>query len=335
MMDPPLVPPHLPKDHPLVTRDYSLFTPSINAMVAGIGQWLDDQMDGGVVFGPSRFGKSSGVDNWLGSMLTERCGQVIPLIIWSHSECSSAGIMYGSLLHAAHYGLAGDVRTSLQRKHQLIEKVVHLAVEGGGRFVVLVIDESQGMTAREWLWLVEIHSLLEKERIRLMVISIASVQIFDQPMALALTGGAHAAARFMLSQCRFLGISSEEELEFVLSGYDTGTDWPRGSGISFTKGVAPLAWEKGFRMAECAALIWETMVKELPSGYSGPMEFPMKTISQVSRNLLLRIASGADPLSVISHSSIRDVVIYCGHKQLMSIVGAAAPRLLRGKKIES
>ncbi|SFU89529.1 hypothetical protein SAMN04489707_103242 [Paenacidovorax caeni] len=330
-MESPLVPPHLPKDHPLVTRDYSLFTPSINAMVAGIGQWLDDQMDGGVVFGPSRFGKSSGVDNWLGSMLMERCGQIIPLIIWSHSECSFAGIMYGSLLRSANHGLANNVRNSLQRKHQLIEKVVNLAFEGGGRFVVLVIDESQGMTEREWLWLVEIHSLLEKERIRLTVISIASVQIFDQPMALALTGGAHAAARFMLSQYRFLGISSEDELEFVLLGYDSGTEWPKGSGISFTEGVAPLAWSKGFRMADCASLLWKTMVDELPPGYSGPMEFPMKTISQVSRNILLRIASGADPLSVVSKSSIREVVTYCGHKQLMSIVGAVAPRLLRGK----
>lgn len=331
MIGVPLVPPHLAKDHPLVTRDYSLFTPSINSMISGIARWLDDQMDGGVVFGPSRFGKSSGVDNWLGSMLTERCGQSIPLIIWSHSESTAAGTLYSNLLRAASHGLAKAVRGSAQRKHQLIEKIVHLAFEGGGRFVVLVIDEAQGMTEREWLWLVEIHSLLEKERVRLTVISIASVQIFDQAIGLALTGGAHAAARFMLSQYRFSGIPSVEELEFVLMGYDSGTEWPNGSGISFTAGVAPTAWSNGFRMAECATLLWETMVNELPSGYSGPQEFPMKTIAQAGRNILLRIASGANPSMVISRDSLREIVTDCGHKQLMSIVGAVAPRLLRGK----
>lgn len=332
MSDVPLIPPHLPRDHPLVTRDYSLFTPSINAMIVGISHWLDDQMDGGVVFGPSRFGKSSGVDNWLGSLLAERCEQNIPLIIWSHSESSAAGTLYSNLLRAANYGLAKAARSSAQRKHQLIERFVNLAFEGGGRFVVLVIDEAQGMTEREWLWLVEIHSLLEKERIRLSVISIASVQIFDKPMGLALSGGAHAAARFMLAQYKFIGISSADELEFVFGGYDSGTEWPKGSGVSFTAGVAPSAWQIGFRMSECAAALWDIMVDELPAGYTGPHEFPMKTIAQIGRHILLRIASGADPKTVISHESLCGIVANSGHKQLMSIVGASAPRLLRGKK---
>ena len=331
METPPLVPLHLPRDHPLVTRDYSLFTPSIDSMSARVAQWIDDQMDGGVVYGPSRFGKSSGVDNWLGSMLTERCGQNIPLIIWSHSDCTSSGALYSHILRAANFGLVKETRNSVQRKHQLIERIVHLAFEGGGRFVVLVIDEAQGMTEREWLWLVELHSVLEKEKIRLTVISIASVQIFDQPVGLELTGGAHAAARFMLSSFKFSGISSELELQFVLEGYDTGTEWPLGSGISFTEGVAPVAWANGFRMTQCAPLLWEMLVHELPLGYSGPLEFPMKTVAQACRRILLRIASNADPQTVTSRESFREIIAQCGHRQLMSIVGAVAPKLLDGK----
>ena len=56
----------------------------------------------------------------------------------------------------------------------LIERLAQLAAQGGGRFVVLVIDEAQGMTQREWMWLVELHSLLEKQRIRLCVFAIGS-----------------------------------------------------------------------------------------------------------------------------------------------------------------
>ncbi|MFS9599323.1 hypothetical protein, partial [Klebsiella variicola] len=69
----------------------------------------------------------------------------------------------------------------------LIERLATLAMQGGGRFVVLVIDEAQGMTQREWLWLVQIHSQLAQHRIRLCVISIASLQFFDEPVSMSLS----------------------------------------------------------------------------------------------------------------------------------------------------
>ncbi|MFN7664046.1 MAG: ATP-binding protein, partial [Inhella sp.] len=55
----PLVPAHVPRNHPVVTREYSLFTPAIATMVDRVAGWIDDQVDGATIFGPSRFGKSS------------------------------------------------------------------------------------------------------------------------------------------------------------------------------------------------------------------------------------------------------------------------------------
>jgi hypothetical protein len=78
-------------------------------------------------------------------------------------------------------------RTALDRQHMLVERWMALAAHGGGRFVVLVIDEAQGMTQREWLWLVELHSLLEKQRTRLCVFSVASLQFFDEPMGIVVS----------------------------------------------------------------------------------------------------------------------------------------------------
>jgi hypothetical protein len=219
----------------------------------------------------------------------------------------------------------------LARLHMLIERIVYLAYQGAGRFVVLVIDEAQEMTQREWLWLVQLHSLLEKERVRLCVFSIASVQIFDEPVGMALSGGAHAAARFMLEQEKFSGLTSIEELEYVLSGYDEQTEWPPGSGLSFTAGVAPKAWEQGFRMESCALALWNAMVEGLPQHYVGPQEFPMKTIAQASRHILLRLAREKDPTEVTSKKSLAKIVDGCGHRQLMALVGAVAPRRLKGK----
>lgn len=331
----PLFPPHLPRDHPVVTRDYSLFTPSIDTMVSTVAQWLDDQVEGGTIYGPSRWGKSNAVDHWLQTLLSERHGGFVPMVIWSHMDSGNAaavGRFYGGLLVAARHPLAKATRPPNERLHMLTERFVQLAFQGGGRFVVLVIDEAQDMVEREWIWLVQLHSMLEKQRLRLCVISIASVQIFDSPIGMSMTGGAHVAARFMLSNAKFEGISSVDQLEFVLAGYDEGTEWPKDSGISFTEGIAKQAWDDGFRIKHCASRIWDAMVMELPDRYEGPHEFPMKTIAQTSRHVLLRLARNANPSDITSLENLRAIVAGCGHRQLMALVGAVAPSQLRGGK---
>lgn len=326
-----LVPDHIPRDHPLVTRDYSLFTPAIAQMVEVMAGWLDDQVDGATIYGPSRFGKSSAVDNWLQSLLSDRYGGHVPLVVWSHidSGAQSVGRFHAHLLLSSRHPLAKATRSPLDRQHMLVERWAELASQGGGRFLVLVIDEAQAMTQREWLWLVELHSLLEKERIRLCVFSVASLQFFDEPVGMALSGGAHVAARFMLAAEPFHGVRDIDELRFVLSGYDEGTEWPKRSGVSFTAGLASRVWTDGFRMASLAEGLMQAMRDELPDKYDGPIEFPMKTIAQSARHVLLRIAGGADPADVMSQHSLRHIVAGCGHMALMAVVTAAAPRLRR------
>ena len=326
----PLVAAHLPRTHPLVTRDYSLFTPAIAQMVESIAGWVDNQVDGATIFGPSRFGKSSAVDHWLQSLLSERHGGYVPMVVWSHTDSGgsqSVGRFHAHLLQASRHPLARAARSPLDRQHMLIERWAELAAQGGGRFLVLVIDEAQGMTQREWMWLVELHSLLDKERVRLCVFSIASLQFFDEPVGMAMSGGAHVAARFMLAAEPFHGVRDVEELKFVMSGYDQGTEWPKGSGLSFTAGLAAEAWEDGFRMADHAEGLLTAMTDELPGKYEGPIEFPMKTVAQASRHVLLRVAGGADPDDVTSPQSWRNIVAGCGHRALMAVVSAVAPRI--------
>ena len=218
---PPLVPPHIARDHPIVTRDYSLFTLAIHEMAQSIAGWLDDQADGATIFGPSRFGKSSAVDHWLQKLLSERHGGYVPMVVWSHIDsggAQSVGRFYANLLDASRHPLAKAVRSPLDRQHMLIERWMAMAAQGGGRFLVLVIDEAQSMTQREWIWLVELHSTLEKQRIRLCVFSVASLQFFDEPIGMALSGGAHVAARFMLVARPFHGVRSVQELAYVMAG---------------------------------------------------------------------------------------------------------------------
>jgi hypothetical protein len=79
----PLVPAHLARDHPLVTRDYSLYTPPIQRMVDQLASWIDNQVEGATIYGPSRFGKSSAVDHWVQTLLSQRYGNTLPMVVWA------------------------------------------------------------------------------------------------------------------------------------------------------------------------------------------------------------------------------------------------------------
>lgn len=79
--------------------------------------------------------------------------------------------------------IRGSSKLSLEnaRHHTLLERWIEPASQGGGRFLIRVIDEVQGMSQREWLWL--------------------------------------------------------------------GSEWPTGSGLSFTASLPPVPCAQGFRFA--------------------------------------------------------------------------------------
>jgi len=158
------------------------------------------------------------------------------------------------------------------------------------------------------------------------VISVASLQFFDEAITMALSGGAHVAARFMLATKPFQGVRSVNDLSYVMAGYDVGSEWPVGSGQSFTASLAPEAWSQGFRLADSAPSLMQAMTQCLPMRYAGPVSFPMKTVTHACRQVLLRLAAGADVAQATSQASWQQVVEASGHRTLMAVVSATAAR---------
>jgi hypothetical protein len=322
-MNTPLVPDCVDMAHPVVRKVYSLFTPPIEELVDTCGAWIDGRVKGGTIYGPSQFGKSSGVDHWLGQLLEERLKERVSLIIWTHQDhgsSTSPGGFHSKLLKAASDGAfaRGNATKTL---HRLIERFIELAYSNEGHFIVVVIDEAQGMSEKEWLWLVQLHSTLEAEGVQLCVISIASFQFNERPRDLAMTGSAHAAARFMLHDRQFRGLQNAEEIGFVLKGYDEDSEWPLGSGLSYSAGLAPRAFAEGFRISNYSHQLWDLLHECLPKGYSGKSEFPMQSIALAARYVLLRVAgSGSNWQNSVALQSWRDGVISSGHTKLMGLV---------------
>ena len=318
------LPDHIDPRHSLVTKRYAVYTPPVHQMIQHIGDWIDQQRPGGYIYGASRLGKSRGVQWHLTGVLEERFKTILPLIVWCRrpdSQTSEADF-WNQLLLASKFEFARPAKPP--KKSEAIELCVNrfiaIAQSAERNYVVLMIDEAQDLTFREWKWLVGLQNQLDYRGYLLSVFSIGSHQLGYQHEFLASTGNAHVAGRFMAAHTRFHGIRTLDELRYVLTGYDEDSEWPAGSGTSFLAYFSPENFASGKRLADHCSKLWGALIELSPRSSKTAIEFPMQHISSAIETALFRLAKGEDWDSVISPDSWLDSLSRSNFSDHMRII---------------
>ncbi len=290
------LPPHVDPQHPVNRQDYAVYTPPVAAMATVLGDWIEQRQPGGYIYGPSRFGKSRGVKWHLRSILNERFGMEMPLRIWVRPAEShvSESRFWKSWLETVGHRYVDERRNAGDRLALLRDYLIAAALECKTNFVVLVIDEAHEMTVREWKWLMSLQNMLDWRGFRMSVFSVGSHQMDYQYDLLGRASYAHVAARFMVAHWPFPGLSDKDELEFVLLGYDTASEWPAGSGTSYLAHFAPSWYDRGERLHHVAETFWRVLEALLPAGYAGDIAIPMQHVAWSIESQMLRLAAGDD-----------------------------------------
>lgn len=287
------LPEHVSREHPIVTGRYAIFTPAISALGDTLGNWLDNKITGAYIYGPSRFGKTRAVQWYLKNLLEERVGGDLPLHIWIRPlTFTTPGEFYKSLYCGVTHQSSKNRISPNDRLILLREFFLSSADNCRTTTVILIIDEAQGMTTKEWLWLLSLQNLMDQQGYVLTVFSIASHQMAYEFDLLTRTGNPHVGARFLVDQWRFPGVEDEDELGFILDGYDEQSRWPAGSGVSYLEHFAPQDYGQQKRLADVATNMWRALVALLPAGYEGRMSFPMKHIALAVEDVLFQLAFG-------------------------------------------
>lgn len=92
-------------------------------------------------------------------------------------------------------------------------------------------------------------------------------------------------ARFFSEPIKFEGCCGAEELNELLKGFDEYSDFPDGSGCSYTKFFVPLALENKFRLQYYATAIWEELQRT--AGAAAAEGIPMEHVCLVIERILL------------------------------------------------
>jgi len=317
------LPERIDRNHPLVRKEYAIWTPPIEEMIDTMRDWIERRVPGGYIYGASRFGKSRGVKFFVREELKATFGTTVPLVVWvrpTDTDKSEAGFWHELLYYS------GFEFTNTKRPHSAVtgrylvkERFMTIASESRSNYIVLIIDEAQEVSYKEWKWLTGLQNKLDWEGFRLSVFSVGTQQLGYEHSLLGKSGNAHVAARFMVENARFHGLCSVDDLIHVLRGYDEDSEWPKGSGITYHQYYSPDGFARGERLYKTAEAMWSALCELSPK----VKQFPMQHIAYAVEAMLNKLAMEEDWSELTSQAGWREVLQQTSLDRHMKLVNAA------------
>ena len=292
------------ESHPLYRREYRVATPSIERFWLLVQRCLTRRIPGALIYAQPRFGKTHAIQ-YLRLLLQREYPTVCTYHVQAeHKPNHTEGAFFTNLMQAVHVPMASEHTSNAKKRSLLREKIIEHAHRARGNWVVFFADEAQRFDKNEYEWLRDIHDALNHHDIRMFVFLVGQPQLLAQKVRLCEAGELQIVLRFMVEELQFNGIQSAKDVATALQGYDN-TEYPEGSGWSYTRFCYPKAFDSGFRLVNDAHRVWDAFInahddEKLP----GALEIPMDNFSRAVEYLLLEA-----PLKDHETFSLSDEVI--------------------------
>lgn len=274
-------------EHPVETAKYILVTTSIEELHLSVCKWIDIRLPGAIVYGDPRLGKT-----WAIKYLKFRLPDNFPKIPILVMQCKERRIPNESTFYEEFLYIAGH---SLTSKGKIVDKQLRLnhflhemAVSSGHNRIVVFIDDAQRLQEIQYKWLMDIHNSLDSKDIDMVTILVGQAEIMNQKTVFQQGKKMQIIGRFMLNDFSFKGLRNKKEIAKCLKGYDEESEYPLGSGWSFTRYFFPAAFDRGWRLCNIAEDIWR-VIEEIQNEYGMsrkreiPMQYFCRAIEQILR----------------------------------------------------
>ncbi|WP_454863470.1 ATP-binding protein [Pseudomonas hormoni] len=153
---------------------------------------------------------------------------------------------------------------------------------------VLIVDEIQQWRPNDFQVLTVLYNYLQLQGITLTLIGFAQPEIYSRLSGLRAVEHYQIIARFFSEIIPFRGCQNIDELATILRACDTGSEFPSGSGISYTAYFIPQAYAAGFRLVPLAELFWNAFGESVAGKYI--KNLPMQHVRESIVCLLLLIS---------------------------------------------
>lgn len=269
-------------DHPVKNSSFIMHTPMFDRAYSIVKDRVATGRTGTYFFGFPRLGKSSCAEE-----IQEILGQDFPTVytalisMWGAMRPSDTHLFKLILMKQKHI-LAKRLDAHLLLSNLVTDIKMNVASRGGNQFVFMP-DEFHLLNHQDFQQLLSLHNELGSAGIKMTTIAFAQPEILNVVTSLQATHKAQLIARFLSEPVKFEGCSGVAELKIILTLYDKESEFPDGSGVSYTQYFYPMAFKNGFRLAHFAELIWKYLAKVFRAHetYGIPMEHLCLTIQHL------------------------------------------------------
>ncbi|MFM0476315.1 ATP-binding protein [Paraburkholderia strydomiana] len=277
--------------HPIVKRNYIIPTPMLKKAYDVVRDRIFSRRTGVVFYGETRAGKTT-----CALRIREFLGQEFAHAYISMATCRRTsrvkdGHMSRLILEGVNHACAARTQPDLLLQNVITDIELYTKQKHGDQYVLL-LDEINLLNEADLTSLLELHNILQLRGIRMTTISFGQPEILDLISALKAQNKMQIVARFFRSPQPFLCCDCEETLKDLLIYFDDHTDWPEGSGWSYTRFFFPRAFSAGFRLATYSSQIWAALCA---AGGEHRTHFTMEMIALTIEWLILasRSSDGA------------------------------------------
>jgi hypothetical protein len=272
--------------HPILEREYTLPTPVMQRTYGLVRERVWARRTGIVFHAPPRMGKTRCAMAIKELIMAEFPQTHVTLLSVRSTTRPSAGHMYRLILEAESHALSERPNADRLYENAKADILLKTSLKGGSQFVLL-IDEMQLLNVTDLQQLVCFHNALDLAKVKMTTVSFAQPEILHRRSALMTTNDRQIIARFLSEPLTFDGCASMAELRTLLIAYDEASEYPEGSGWSYTRFFFPVAFAHGFRLANYVACIWAPLANAAGPGTNGML--PMEHVCLTIEHLLLAL----------------------------------------------
>lgn len=177
--------------------------------------------------------------------------------IFVHEATSSLVLAEGTftadLLHSMDY--EPKIRHELAEKRNQLRRALY-ALGADGEHIFILIDEAQELAEMELCWLKGAINWLIGRKLKVTVVLFGQHELMWLRNGLASDGRSDLNARFTATLRELESPTKIIDVLPALEACDQGSEWPEGSGWSYTHFLWPRAFEGGMRLTNHAKAMW-------------------------------------------------------------------------------
>lgn len=284
--------------HPVRGGDYTLPTPMMQRTYALVREQVWARRTGTVFYASPRMGKTRCAIAIRDLLRQEFPNVYVTLLSTRPSPRPSTSHMLRLILEAESHVLSRRPDADLLFGNAVADIRVKAARIGAKQYVLL-IDEMHLLNDVDLQQLVCFHNQLELQDLRMTAISFAQPEILHRRSSLLANNARQIIARFLSDTLQFDGCASEGDFGSLLRSYDLASEYPEGSGITYTQFFFPIAYLAGFRLENYRTSMWEALHRA--AGSIAAQGVPMEHICLTIEELLLSLRRQDSPDFALSN----------------------------------